>query len=524
MHTTHRAGLLMMVMGILIAFPSALPAYAGEPQAATAAPLAQTRVGSGPIGPGEATDERFVSDDGTGLDTGCTYRADSPLIITLPIGRAIGATENSGRLSNVQTLIDNRVVAATAKLRMLVYDVDYAQGERDDIYFNDVKVGTLNGANGVWQVNEFTVNVRDMLFPQRSPGGVPTPRDNIIRVDIDTTSDGWCTAVDWVELELKALAPLVLIHGISASREAWTNADDLQDQQRLPREPARDYLERLGVPFEWQIDLIPNGTIANNSGQVAAEVLLAARSYGVRTVHLVGHSKGGLDSRGYLAWRYDSSRVKVLSYHTISTPHRGSVLANYLVYRRAHGELAYSTDPDIQRYLENDDLLQTFGRGPQLPGAADLRTSAAAAFNRQARLPAGLRFYSYGADADLDQVGADSDEQAPLDNSEMAAFLSDVPQAANRVARGNLLYRLIRDQATIRVERRVLPLTDIIVGLELLDTPTETPQTNDLVVSTTSSWLGYEPHANVDGDHKNIKDSLMFRRILDNIQDAFPVR
>ncbi|MFP4438513.1 MAG: hypothetical protein ACLFVO_14820 [Chloroflexaceae bacterium] len=210
----------------------------------------------------------------------------------------------------------------------------------------------------------------------------------------------------------------------------------------------------------------------------------------------------------------------MLSYHTISTPHRGSVLANYLVYRRTHGALVFSNDPDIETYLNNDDLLLAFGRGPQLPGAADLRTSAAAAFNRQARLPTGLRFYSYGADADLDQVGADPDERTPLDNSEMAAFLSDVPQVINRVARGNLLYRLIRDQATITVERQVIPFTDVVVGLELVDTPTETPQTNDLVVSTTSSWLGYEPHANVDGDHKNIKDSLMFRRILDNIQDA----
>ncbi|MFP4438512.1 MAG: hypothetical protein ACLFVO_14815 [Chloroflexaceae bacterium] len=235
----------------MIALQSALPVHAGQPQAFTSAPLAQTRVGSGPIGPGEATDERFVDDEGSGLDTGCTYREDGPLVISLPIGRAVGATDSTGRLTDVQRLIDNRVIAATGKLRMLVYDVDYAQGERDDIYFNNVKVGTLNGANNVWQVNEFTVNVRDILFPERNPNGVPTPRDNTIRVDIDTTNDGWCTAVDWVELEIKALAPLVLIHGISASRIAWTNANDLQDQQRLPREPARDYLERLGVPFEW---------------------------------------------------------------------------------------------------------------------------------------------------------------------------------------------------------------------------------------------------------------------------------
>jgi len=522
------------------------------PQPAAAAPLQQNtgRVGSAPIDPPPPLDvdesgrralENFsVDTDQPSLDTGCS---EGSLSINVPIGRYIALTDDQARLANVQALIDANVVARYATLVMPVFDIDSDSGEVDHVFVNGQQLLTrsnsfvkLTGSNDQWSVNTFEVPIELLRFPSAqgkfATGSTPVTATNTIRIDIDVTNAGWCMAVDWAALQVNAIAPLVLIHGISTNQEAWTNATDTLDDQVPPapgvtRESARDYLARLGVPFEWEISLpAPNGNVAGNSADVRDAVLRAARSFGTRKIHIVAHSKGGLDSRGYLAWRYDSSQVRVLTLHTISTPHRGSVLANYSTFTRRHPNVVRSEDPDIQGYLRGDPFVQlsaaTGGPGPRLPGLGDLTTSFVADFNRRTRgtLPRG--FYSYGADADIRDAGGN-----PIDAGEATPFFNRAGLLKQN--RGSLAYRILRDQATMRVEERRetiytadgIPLE--VDRLYILEVPSQSPQFNDLVVTTTSSWLGFEPHVNVDGNHQNIKDGLMFRRILDNINCAFPV-
>ncbi len=522
------------------------------PPPAAAAPLQQNtgRVGSAPIDPpppldvdesGKRALENFSVDTGQpSLDTACS---EGNLSIDVPIGRYIGPTDGQGRLANVQALIDANVVARYATLVMPVFDIDSDSGEVDHVFVNGQQLLTrsnsfvkLTGSDSQWSVNTFEVPIELLRFPGArgafATGSTPTPITNTIRIDIDVTNAGWCMAVDWVALQVNAIAPLVLIHGISANQEAWTNATEtLADQvppaPGVPRESARDYLARLGVPFEWEISLpAPNGNVAGNSADVRDAVLRAARSFGTGKIHLVAHSKGGLDSRGYLAWRYDSSQVRVLTLHTISTPHRGSVLANYSAFTRRHPNVVRSADPDIQGYLRGDPFVQlsaaTGGPGPRLPGLGDLTTSFVADFNRRTRgtLPRG--FYSYGADANVRNAGGN-----PIDAGEATPFFNRA--GLFKQNRGSLAYRLLRDQATMRVEERRetiytadgIPLE--VDRLYILEALSQSPQFNDLVVTTTSAWLGFEPHADVDGNHQNIKDGLMFRRILDNINCSFPV-
>ena len=45
----------------------------------------------------------------------------------------------------------------SATLTMDAYDVDAYSTERDEVYFNDVHVGTLTGDNNIWHVNTFPV-------------------------------------------------------------------------------------------------------------------------------------------------------------------------------------------------------------------------------------------------------------------------------------------------------------------------------------------------------------------------------
>jgi pimeloyl-ACP methyl ester carboxylesterase len=541
-----------LVFATLVALLVMIPTGSPAPATLQAAPAA--RNGAAPVDPPKELDvdvaagralESFSVDTGSGLDTGCTGSEGSPLRISIPIGRYIGLTDANGKLQNQQQLINAKVIARYATLIMPAFDVDSDSGEVDEIWVNGNKLPKiLTGLNDQWVVNSFRVPIEYLKFPSRrgdngayddipdTTDGRPVSVTNEIEIRIDVTGDGWCTAIDWAAFQINAMAPLALIHGIGANQDAWDAQTERDNaEQVFARVSARRYLEQQGIPFEWRINLprpVVGGretdqTIAQNSAVVRDEVLRVANSFGTKKINLVGHSKGGLDSRGYLAWRYNSSQVRVLTYHTISTPHRGSVLANYAVYRRSHPLRAASADPDIANYLDIDLTLATFRRGPQLPGLGELRTSAAVAFNARAPLPPGVRFFSYGADADVDGDGA-------VNLAEGIPQTSDVVPAL-RGGLGALQYRLLRDQATICVERRgvggiglVLVAEPINVNGQECNPQTQTPQFNDLLVTTKSSWLGYEPHADADGNHRNIKDSLMLRRILDNIDESFPIR
>lgn len=74
-------------------------------------------------------------------------------------------------------------------LRLDVYDVDVAQGEVDIVYVNGARVGTLNGRNGTWGVNIFTI----------APGILRSGR-NTVKVDIDTKNPKkgvWAVTINW---------------------------------------------------------------------------------------------------------------------------------------------------------------------------------------------------------------------------------------------------------------------------------------------------------------------------------------
>lgn len=70
-------------------------------------------------------------------------------------------------------------------LVMNVYDID-SPDEVDNVYINDVKVGTLTGSTNVWGMNRFTI-----------PVGILTQGDNLVRIDVDVNDEGWATTIDY---------------------------------------------------------------------------------------------------------------------------------------------------------------------------------------------------------------------------------------------------------------------------------------------------------------------------------------
>src|SRR5688572_9315748 len=80
--------------------------------------------GSSPFAPPEADDQHFVSDQGSGLDTGCTFRSGGPLLIRVMIDRYVGPTNPDGTLQNATDLIARGIIGPRAYLRMPAFDVD----------------------------------------------------------------------------------------------------------------------------------------------------------------------------------------------------------------------------------------------------------------------------------------------------------------------------------------------------------------------------------------------------------------
>lgn len=88
----------------------------------------------------------------------------------------------------------------------------------------------------------------------------------------------------------------------------------------------REVLEQNGS--EVLVTRVP----ATSSIKARAEMLMATieEKFPGRNINLIGHSMGGLDGR-YLISVLKPTKFKILSLTTVSTPHRGSPLADYVI-------------------------------------------------------------------------------------------------------------------------------------------------------------------------------------------------
>ena len=296
--------------------------------AATAGPR------TSPFEPEKESDRNFVTDAGNRLDTGCIYRSSGPIEFDIDVTRYLGPLKADGTLANADDLIKAGLLGPTATLTMPGFDVDSGaaptpdvQPERDRVWFNGEEIGFLSGVTDTWKMNSFQIDIRKVRFAARAgAGSSPAPANNHVTIDIDVANveQDWCTSIDWGALSFRAASPVILVHGNNSNA-------------RLLRSPG--FHPRARRP-----DLLVDNSISmadRHGGQprLAAqyEIPAIAKSFGATGIHLVAHSKGGLDVREYLA-QYQPSHdkeFKVLSYTTLSTPHNGSALADLLVQRDA---------------------------------------------------------------------------------------------------------------------------------------------------------------------------------------------
>ncbi|OQY49358.1 MAG: hypothetical protein DRR08_08275 [Candidatus Parabeggiatoa sp. nov. 2] len=164
------------------------------------------------------TKDVFVANSGPGLDTGCTYNTDPehPLIIDILIDRFVGEVDADGFLVDPYPLIDKGIIPAVIQVLMPAYDVDFngtSPPERDEVVFNGERLGLLSGENNRWKLNTFAVDIKTVKFPAKpAEGSAVTPVANRVQINVDMLNTrGWCTAIDWVALEIAILPQIALI-------------------------------------------------------------------------------------------------------------------------------------------------------------------------------------------------------------------------------------------------------------------------------------------------------------------------
>ncbi|MBN8732880.1 MAG: hypothetical protein J0L64_20250 [Acidobacteria bacterium] len=291
-----------------------------------------------------------------GFDSDC-YHKNTAVEWKFKIARVVGsqsAVNPSGILVNPSAAITNGIVSAKAVLVFDVTDRNYGtslwtwRSIQDKVMVNGHLVsGTTTSVAGPGTTfatieNRFEVPIEYLRFARRIPGqplsedryGENTitllPSQNVY----DESADGQIMCglevrevqVWPMRLEFDAMAPVLLIHGNNSNYwffHAFNFFQTLADR---------------GVPVSSDVHFEPaSATISRNSEQLLGIVPAIAREFGANWVHLVAHSKGGLDAREFLARlaALDVPEIGVLSLTTLATPHMGSVGADYSVATNA---------------------------------------------------------------------------------------------------------------------------------------------------------------------------------------------
>jgi triacylglycerol esterase/lipase EstA (alpha/beta hydrolase family) len=235
-----------------------------------------------------------------------------------------------------------------------------------------------------------------------------------------------------------------------------------------------------------------NNSTANNVTQLHTHMKRIAEEYGVESINITAHSKGGIDSRAFL----DSTIISPLpvqvgtmggqpvmrdlkanSIVTLNTPHRGSILADYGIEAR---QLTW-----IQAIRAG--INTAAAKGFEGSYYCDLSTAKANQAMANTRLPNGVQSASVATDADFDDNGV-------IEGAEGDGFTGG-SLAENR------LYQLVGRTAAVSItvtQQNWWPDT-----ITVTETPTAALLPNDAIV-TVDSANEYTTYDIDDAHHLNV--------------------
>lgn len=498
------------------------------------------------------TDTFFVADVGGGLDTGCTFRDWGPLVVTVRVNRVVADAADmnaDGTIRNWQELVNKGVLSRFAKLEMPAYDVDYNapiglyMPERDHITFNGHDVGPLGaeadltGADSTWKLNTFRIPIEFVRFGRLNPsGGAPIAGENVVQVDIDQANipfgeNVWCTALDWVGLGFDAVAPVIMVHGNNSNGAFFSNLGFVN-----PFRAAK-------IPFDNSINMATSD-IRTHGNQLGGLIKQRADAFGAKYIHIVAHSKGGLDVRDFLA-RTLPPELGVLSLITLCTPHNGSAGANYAVSASRVSYYGILNSDNVTRaalarvagvdagtpnlrvgYVQN-----TFNPSNlrQLP----LRTTVGDFSNP-------ISFYAFGADANLDgsrdATGPTIQSPNSQGQDEMQGVNFVIPYANYTIPIASIpggtnvvqeIYRMMGNVATAKVGYRDVLVPGILFPTfarvrVVNEVATETFELNDFLVTYNSATRirYFTPMPREGANHASIARPDVADRVISLIRDV----
>jgi hypothetical protein len=414
-------------------------------------------------------DVQFVA---PGSPTTCAAQGTSASVL-VNVTRAF-ASVTPGPPSTPQPTVASAILAGTmapmAKVEMMVFHQGPASQHQIALNFPPIPSGAIVPTPGVWSLQSLDVPVDRIGFPTTAAGSTPT-RSNPIFVTPDPGGAGSCVAVAWARITIKAASPVILIHG------------DGSDGAFFNRQGLTAALSAAGIPSHSAVNLAGGGSASVAANAATLQTLLPpiVRSFGVNSVHLVTHSKGGLDARQWLSTNAASNAAgpggfRVLSLTTLGTPHRGSPLAD-LEVATVGGAMVGGVPLGS---------LALFGLSPGGRSILDLTTFAGLGFNPP--LPTGADYQMIAGDADTDSDlmirSAPVDEYAPARSEQamLASLFASDPPAADALVTD--VYRFLRGTAV--VVALPVPVVPGVTGLLPLPIPGPT-MPNDLLVRSDSA-------------------------------------
>lgn len=481
-----------------------------------------------PFPPPDEDMGKYVINSGSGLDTGCTFRGAGPLLVRFAVPAPVNESQlkADGTLKDPAAMVAAKLVGQRAKISFPVFDVDdkavtdgtYAP-EIDYLSWNGTYIKTLSGFNNTWVNDSFEVDISKVKF--YVPG--KTTVVNEFRVDIDQGNIGngefWCTAIDWVAIEYDAAFPFVLAHGISASATTWDAADS---------PGVLDEVNKSGAVFTRFSTPDANGSVAANAAFLKAQIKSYLTPYKAKKINIIAHSKGGLDSQ--LLATLAPPDFEVLSLGTLSTPHRGSVVADLTLLQRALADVNINNGNDPNGYAQQfvsstlAGFAGGFGAGPQPPGINDLTTQ-----NSNGAINAGIRgnvgnTYTIGADAGPNCARAPTNAEVDPMNPNAGTFLL----GGYIYSRLKMAYQSICSYSSaVELRFDVLPSFNpnasptTVLTYATVQNAVANP--NDIVVGVRSANPGYgAPQGDsASTNHSTVKSAGNVRKLLDK---SIPLR
>lgn len=543
------------ILAVGLALGAAGPARAQtDAEALQVNPVIATQAASGPrtsdFEPPLEDDRSFVTDAAPDLDTGCVFRNFGSIDFDVEVTRAVVMSADDlnadGTLKNAQAMIDAGVLGPKAFLTMPAFDVDVAGApgfppEVDKISFNGEEIGELEGINNKWVMNTFDIPIGKVRFPAPGTSGAPQGVANTVRIDIDTASDpsefNWCTSIDWGALRFKATSPVVLLHGMGAnprsdpvynSFDSFAFAADLESRFLL---------------VDKDQGLFP-GSFALNASEVLPDALKEiATRFGVDSLHLVGHSQGGIDSRAYLALNdpriaEDGTGFEIVSLTSLAAPHDGTVLADVL---KTWGEVVGREGREtVDNFPGFEPILIAMLGRLNIPGADAFTIDRMATFN-SGNIPR-LRGLEGRALFNILAADADRNGNKEIDSGEFDGIKS-LPTVPNLfdfilVAPVDIMYQTVRTVASVEIVETQVDLNankpeadENLVNVTVLVAVDSTRELeNDIIVPVVSA-LGESGFAALNAnsstvmgaagrDHMEVLDASVAQKIFPWILDA----